>query len=137
MTKEKLIKLVKDNTKSLIEMDHNFKLEDQINSVKDHIIDKIEDLDLYKNQLKEIQEKEELSFYCVNEDYFKIYYSDGDKFIDNKFFAMVDLLDDLDHTESLDYMLQKDKNGIRQDFNSVKFSNIFCCVIGSHILEYK
>jgi len=137
MTKEKLIKLVKDNTKSLIEMDHNFKLEDQINSVKDHIIDKIEDLDLYKNQLKEIQEKEELSFYCVNEDYFKIYYSDGDKFIDNKFFAMVDLLDDLDHTESLDYMLQKDKNGIRQDFNSVKFSNIFCFVIGSHILEYK
>jgi len=137
MKKEKLIKLVKDNTKSLIDMDRNFKLEDQINSVKDHIIDKIEDLDLYENQLKEIQEKEELSYYCVNQDYFKIYYSDGDKFIDNKFFAMVDLLDDLDHTESLDYMLQKDKNGIRQDFNSVKFSNIFCCVVGSHILEYK
>tara|TARA_R110002074_G_scaffold78639_1_gene177899 strand:+ start:1337 stop:1750 length:414 start_codon:yes stop_codon:yes gene_type:complete len=137
MKKEKLIKLVKDNTKSLIDMDHNFKLEDQINSVKDHVIDKIEDLDLYDNQLKEIQEKEELSYYCVNQDYFKIYYSDGDKFIDNKFFAMVDLLDDLDHVESLDYMLQKDKHGIRQDFNSVKFSNIFCYVVGSHILEYK
>lgn len=137
MNKKQLIKLVKDNTKSLIEMGHNFKLEDQINSVKDHIIDKIEDLDLYKNQLKEIQEKEELSYHCVNQDYFIIHYSDGDKFIDNKFFAMVDLLDDLDDVESLDYTLQKDKNGIRQDFNSVKFSNIFCYVIGSHILEYK
>ena len=50
---------------------------------------------------------------------------------------MVDLLDDLDETESLDYMLEKDKNGIRQDFNSVKFSNIFCYVVGSHLLEHK
>ena len=129
--------MVEDNTKSLIKMDHNFKIEDQIKSVKDHIIDKIEDLDLYENQLKEIQEKEELSFYCVNQDYFKIYYSDGDKFINNKFFAMVDLLDNLDDLDSLDYMLEKDKNGIRSDFNSVKFSNIFCYVVGSHILEHK
>ena len=52
MKKDKLIKMVKDNTKSLINMDQNYQLEDQINSVKDHIIDKIEDLDLYKNQLK-------------------------------------------------------------------------------------
>ena len=137
MEKKQLIKMVQDNSKSLIEMDQNYNLTDQINSVRDHIIDKIEELDLYKNQLKEIQEKEELSFHCVSEDYFKIYYSDGDKFIDNKFFAMVDLLDDLDDLESLDYMLKKDKNGIRQDFNSVRFSNIFCYVIGSHILEYK
>ena len=137
MDKKQLIKMVEDNTKSLIEMDHNFKLEDQINSVKDHIIDKIEELDLYDNQLKEIIEKEELSFNCVNQDYFKIYYSDSDKFIDNKFFAMVDLIDDLDSLDSFDFMLEKDKNGIRQDFNSVKFSNIFCYVIGSHILEYK
>ena len=137
MKKKQLIKMVENNTKSLIEMDHNFKLENQINSVKNHIIDKIEDLDLYENQLKEIQEREELSYHCVNEDYFKIYYSDGDKFIDNKFFAMVDLLDDLDDVESLDYMLQKDKHGIRQDFNSVALSNIFCSVIGSHILEHK
>tara|TARA_R100000654_G_scaffold72892_1_gene105136 strand:- start:1401 stop:1814 length:414 start_codon:yes stop_codon:yes gene_type:complete len=137
MEKKQLIKMVKDNTKSLINMDQNYQLEDQINSVKDHIIDKIEDLDLYKNQLKEIQEKEELSYYCVNQDYFKIYYTDGDKFINNKFFAMVGLLDDLDDLESLDFMLQKDKNGIRQDFNSVKFSNIFCYVVGSHLLEHK
>tara|TARA_R100000234_G_scaffold106793_1_gene77545 strand:- start:1247 stop:1660 length:414 start_codon:yes stop_codon:yes gene_type:complete len=137
MKKKQLIKMVKDNTKSLIEMDQNYNLTDQINSVKDHIIDKIEDLDLYDNQLKEIQEKEELSLHCVDQDYFKIYYSDGDKFIDNKFFAMVSLLDDLDDLESLDYMLQKDKHGIRQDFNSVKFSNIFCSVVGSHILEHK
>jgi len=137
MEKKQLIKMVEDNTKSLIEMDHNFELEDQINSVKDHIIDKIEELDLYENQLKEIQEKEELSFHCVNQDYFKIYFYDGDKFINNKFFSMVGLLDDLDDLESLDYMLQKDKNGIRQDFNSVKFSNIFCYVVGSHILEHK
>ena len=72
MDKKQVIKMVEDNTKSLIEMDHNFKLEDQINSVKDHIIDKIEELDLYDNQLKEIIEKEELSFNCVNQDYFKI-----------------------------------------------------------------
>lgn len=137
MKKKQLIKMVEDNTKSLIQTDQNFKIEDQINSVKDHIIDKIEDLDLYENQLKEIQEKEELSFYCVNQDYFKIYYSDGDKFINNKFFAMVGLLDDLDDLESFDFMLQKDKHGIRQDFNSVKFSNIFCSVVGSHILEHK
>ena len=137
MEKKQLIKMVKDNTKSLINMDQNYQLEDQINSVKDHIIDKIEDLDLYKNQLKEILEKEELSFHCVNQDYFKIYYTDGDKFINNKFFAMVGLLDDLDDLESLDFMLQKDKNGIRQDFNSVKFSNIFCYVVGSHLLEHK
>lgn len=137
MSKDKLIKMVKDNTKSLINMDQNYQLEDQINSVKDYIIDKIEDLDLYENQLKEIQEKEELSYYCVNQDYFKIYYTDGDKFINNKFFAMVGLLDDLDDLESLDFMLQKDKNGIRQDFNSVKFSNIFCYVVGSHLLEHK
>jgi hypothetical protein len=137
MDKKQLIKMVEDNTKSLINMNHHFKLEDQINSVKNHIIDKIEDLDLYDNQLKEILEKEELSFHCVNQDYFKIYYSDGDKFIDNKFFQMVDLLDDLDSLDSFDFMIQKDKNGIRQDFNSVKFSNIFCYVVGSHILEYK
>ena len=137
MKKKQLIKMVEDNTKSLIQTDQNFKIKDQINSVKDHIIDKIEDLDLYENQLKEIQEKEELSFYCVNQDYFKIYYSDGDKFINNKFFAMVGLLDDLDDLESFDFMLQKDKHGIRQDFNSVKFSNIFCSVVGSHILEHK
>ena len=137
MDKKQLIKMVEDNTKSLINLDQNYQLEDQINSVKDHIIDKIEDLDLYDNQLKEIIEKEELSFNCVNQDYFKIYYSDSDKFIDNKFFAMVDLIDDLDSLDSFDFMLEKDKNGIRQDFNSVKFSNIFCYVIGSHILEYK
>ena len=137
MEKKQLIKMVEDNTKSLIKMDHNFKIEDQINSVKDHIIDKIEDLDLYDNQLKEIQEKEELSYYCVNQDYFKIYYTDGDKFIDNKFFSMVGLLDDLDDLESFDLMLQKDKHGTRQDFNSVRFSNIFCYVVGSHILEHK
>jgi hypothetical protein len=137
MEKKQLIKMVEDNTKSLIEMDHNFKIEDQINSVKDHIIDKIEDLDLYDNQLKEIQEKEELSFVCVHQDYFKIYYSDGDKFIDNKFFAMVGLLDDLDDLDSFDFMLQKDKHGIRKDFNSVAFSNIFCSVVGSHLLEHK
>lgn len=137
MKKKQLIKMVEDNTKSLIEMDQNYNLTDQINSVKDHIVDKIEELDLYDNQLKEIQEKEELSYYCVNEDYFKIYYNDGDKFIDNKFFAMVGLLDDLDSLDSFDFMLKKDKHGIRQDFNSVKFSNIFCYVVGSHILEYK
>ena len=57
MEKKQLIKMVEDNTKSLINMDQNYQLEDQINSVKDHIIDKIEDLDLYDNQLKEIQEK--------------------------------------------------------------------------------
>ena len=137
MEKKQLIKMVDNNTESLIKMDENYNITDQINSVKDYVIDKIEELDLYENQLKEIQEKEELSFYCVNQDYFKIYYSDCDKFIDNKFFAMVDLLDDLDETESLDYMLEKDKNGIRQDFNSVKFSNIFCYVVGSHLLEHK
>jgi|5_EtaG_2_1085323.scaffolds.fasta_scaffold17076_3 hypothetical protein len=137
MEKKQLIKMIEENTKSLIQMDQNYQLENQIKSVKDYIIDKIEDLDLYDNQLKEIQEREELSYYCVNEDYFKIYYNDGDKFIDNKFFAMVDLLDNLDDLESLDFMLQKDKNGIRQDFNSVKFSNIFCYVVGSHILEHK
>ena len=136
MNKKQLIKMVEDNTKSLINTDQNYQLEDQIKSVKDHIIDKIKDLDLYDNQLKEIQEKEELSYYCVNQDYFKTYYVDGDKFIDNKFFDMVGLLDDLD-SDSLDYMLQKDKHGIRQDFNSVKFSNIFCYVVGSHILEHK
>ena len=125
--------MVKENTKSLINMDQNYQLEDQINSVKDHIIDKIEELDLYENQLRQIQEKDELSFYCVNQDYFKIYYTDGDKFIDNKFFAMVDLLDDLDNLDSFEFMLQKDKHGIRSDFNSVKFSNIFCYVVGSHI----
>ena len=57
MEKKQLIKMVENNTESLIKMDKNYNITDQINSVKDYVIDKIEELDLYENQLKEIQEK--------------------------------------------------------------------------------
>ena len=137
MKKDKLIKLIKNNTEKLIRTDQNEYLTDQINSVKSHIIDKINELDLYENQLEEYIEKEKLSYFCVQEDYFKTYYYDGSKFINNKLFAMVDLIDDLDSTDSFDSMITKDKHGIRNNFNSVEFSNRFCDVVGSHILEYK
>ena len=53
MEKKQLIKMVENNTESLIKMDKNYNITDQINSVKDYVIDKIEELDLYENQLKE------------------------------------------------------------------------------------
>ena len=62
MEKKQLIKMVENNTESLIKMDKNYKITDQINSVKDYVIDKIEELDLYENQLKEIQEKKNYLF---------------------------------------------------------------------------
>ena len=65
MNKKKLLKLVKDNTNKLIRTDQNEYLTDQINSVKSHIIDRINELDLYENQLKEYIEKDKLSYFCV------------------------------------------------------------------------
>ena len=65
-----------------------------------------------------------------------IYYDYCDKFIDNQFFNMFNLLSDLDEIESVEYMLEKNKNGY-SNFNSEKFVNIYAYVIGSYILEYK
>jgi len=132
MKKEKLIKLVKDNTNKLIV--DNQEQKEQLKSVSSHIIDKIEELD--QDEFKKYIDDQELSFYCVNEDYFMIYYYNCNKFIDNQFFNMINLLNELDQTESIEYMFKKDKNNY-SNFNSEKFVNIYAYVIGSHILEYK
>ena len=127
MKKEKLIKLVKDNTNKLIV--DNQEQKEQLKSVSSHIIDKIEELD--QDELKKYIDDQELSFYCVNEDYAKC-----EKFVDNQFFNMINLLNELDETESIEYMFKKDKNNY-SNFNSEKFVNMYAYVIGSHILEYK
>tara|TARA_R110001583_G_scaffold147314_1_gene299368 strand:+ start:72 stop:470 length:399 start_codon:yes stop_codon:yes gene_type:complete len=132
MKKEKLIKLVKDNTNKLIV--HNHEQKEQLESVSIHIIDKIKELD--QDELKKYSDNQELSFYCVNQDHFMIYYYNCNVFIDNQFFNMFNLLNELDETESIEYMLKKDKNNY-SNINSEVFVNMYAYVIGSHILEYK
>jgi len=132
MKKDKLIQLIKDNTNKLI--NDNDEQKDQIKSVSIHIIDKINNLT--NEELKKYLDDSELSFYCVNEDYFMVYYSNCNKFIDDQFFNMFNLLNELDEIESVKYMLRKDKNNY-SNFNSEKFVNMYAYVIGSHILEYK
>ena len=134
MEKKQLIKMIENNTKSLINTDQNYQLKDQINSVRDHIIDKINDLT--KDELKKYLDDQELSFYCVNEDYFLIGYYQCEKFCNDQFFNMFDLLNQLDETGCIEYMFSKDENN-NSDFNSEKFVNMFAYCIGSHILEYK
>jgi len=132
MSKEKLIQLIKDNTNKLI--DDNNDQKNQIEGVYNHIYDKINDLT--KDELKKYLDDQELSFYCVNEDHFMIYYTKCEKFVDNQFFNMFNLLNELDETECIEYMFKKDKNN-NSNFNSEKFVNMYAYVIGSHILEYK
>tara|TARA_B100001250_G_scaffold113869_1_gene96269 strand:+ start:1158 stop:1556 length:399 start_codon:yes stop_codon:yes gene_type:complete len=132
MKKDKLIQLIKDNTNKLI--NDNDEQKDQIEGVYNHIYDKINDLT--NEELKKYLDDSELSFYCVNEDYFMIYYDNCNKFIDNQFFNMFNLLSDLDETESVGYMLKKNQNNY-SNLSSEKFVNMYAYVIGSHILEYK
>ena len=132
MSKDKLIQLIKDNTNKLI--DDNNEQKKQIEGVYNHIYDKINDLT--NDELREYLDNQELSFYCVNEDYFMVYYAKCEKFIDNQFFNMFNLLNELDDFESIEYMFKKDKNNY-SNFNSEKFVNMYAYVIGSHILEYR
>jgi hypothetical protein len=132
MSKDKLIQLIKDNTNKLI--DDNNEQKKQIEGVYNHIFDKINDLT--KDELREYLDNQELSFYCVNQDYFMIYYAKCEKFVDNQFFNMFNLLNELDETECIEYMFEKDKNN-NSNFNSEKFVNMYAYVIGSHILEYR
>tara|TARA_A100001201_G_scaffold124553_1_gene108651 strand:- start:428 stop:826 length:399 start_codon:yes stop_codon:yes gene_type:complete len=132
MSKDKLIQLIKDNTNKLI--DDNNEQKKQIKGVYNHIYDKINDLT--NDELKEYLDDQELSFYCVNQDCFMIYYAKCNKFIDNQFFNMFNLLNELDDTDCIEYMIEKDKNGY-SNFNSEKFVNMYAYVIGSYILEYR
>ena len=132
MNKNELIQLIKDNTNKLIE--DNYEQKKQIQGVYNHIYDKINDLT--KDELKEYLNNQELSFYCVNEDYFMIYYSECQKFVDNQFFNMFDLLNQLDETECIEYLFKKDKYN-NSNFNSQRFVNMYAYCIGSHILEHK
>jgi len=132
MSKDKLIQLIKDNTNKLI--DDNNEQKKQIKGVYNHIYDKINDLT--NDELKEYLDSQELSFYCVNEDYFMIYYAKCNKFIDNQFFNMFNLLNELDGSGCIEYMIKKDKNGY-SNFNSEKFVNMYALLIGSYILEYR
>tara|TARA_Y100001938_G_C7894594_1_gene331486 strand:+ start:98 stop:496 length:399 start_codon:yes stop_codon:yes gene_type:complete len=132
MNKNELIKLIKDNTNKLIE--DNSEQKKQIKGVYNHIYDKINDLT--KDELQKYLDDEELSFYCVNEDYFMIYYSNCNKFIGSQFFNMFNLLNELDDIGGIEYMFKKDKNNY-SNLNSEKFVNMYAYVIGSHILEYK
>jgi len=132
MKKDKLMQLIKDNTNKLIQ--DNYEQEKQIKGVYDHICDKINELT--NDELKKYLDEQELSFYCVNEDYFMIYYYDCEKFCNDQFFNMFDLLNKLDETGCIEYMFQKDKNN-NSNFNSERFVNMYAYCLGSYILEYK
>tara|TARA_R100000734_G_scaffold4962_1_gene4379 strand:+ start:176 stop:574 length:399 start_codon:yes stop_codon:yes gene_type:complete len=132
MSKNELIQLIKDNTNKLI--DDNNEQKKQIKGVYDHICDKIDDLT--NDELKRYLDGQELSFYCVNEDYFLIGYYICNKFISDQFFNMFNLLNELDEIECIEYLFKKDENNY-SNFNSEKFVNMYSYVIGSHILEYK
>jgi len=128
MKKDKLIKLIKDNTDQFIKENSSYNLDDQIKKVSDYGIDKIEELE--QEEIDKYLKDEELHYYMYNEDYFIIYHYDGKKFINNEFFNMLALM--LDYDDIIEEELFKKSN-----LNESSFSNLFAYVVGNQLIEYK
>ena len=128
MKKDKLIKLIKDNTNKFLIENSSYNLDDQIKKVSDYGIDKIEELE--QEEIDKYLEDQELHYYMYNEDYFIIYHYDGKKFINNEFFNMLALM--LDYDDIIEEELFKKSN-----LNESSFSNLFAYVVGNQLIEYK
>ena len=128
MKKDKLIKLIKDNTDQFIKENSSYNLDDQIKKVSDYGIDKIEELE--QEEIDKYLKDEELHYYMYNEDYFIIYHYDGKKFINNEFFNMLALM--LDYDDIIEEELFKKSN-----LNESSFSNLLAYVVGNQLIEYK
>ena len=124
MKKDKLIKLIKDNTDQFIKENSSYNLDDQIKKVSDYGIDKIEELE--QEEIDKYLKDEELHYYMYNEDYFIIYHYDGKKFINNEFFNMLGLM--LDYDDIIKEQLFKGSN-----LNESYFSNLFAYVVGDQL----
>ena len=132
MKKDKLIKLIKENTDQFIKDNSAYNLDDQIKKVSDYGIDKIKELE--QKEIDKYLKDQELHFYLYNEDYFIIYHYDGKKFINNEFFNMLEIMlehDDMIKDELFNWSTKSN------NLNESSFSNLFAYVVGNQLTEYR
>jgi len=118
--KDELIKRIKENTKKFLIENYSYNLDEQIKKVSDYGIYRIEELE--QKEIDKYLEDQELHYYMYNEDYFIIYHYDGKKFINNRFFNMIEFMLDYDDIEE---ELFKKSN-----LNESSFCNLFAYVVG-------